>query len=218
MQKVMIVDDHQIVIDGYKLFFLRNKEYKVIAEANNAEQLFEIIEQTEIDIIILDIELPTLSGIEITEILTDKYPNIKIILLSGNLHKDENITKAINAGAMGVISKNTKQESLFIALDKIKNGDEYYSNCITDFLLKRYIDKSNIKESYIEEKNIKLTDREIELIKCFANGKSYKEIAAKLNISTRTVESHKVNILKKLNLYNIIDIVKFAIKNKYIAI
>jgi len=218
MQKVMIVDDHQIVIDGYKLFFLGNKEYKVIAEANNAEQLFEVLEHTFPNIIILDIELPTLSGIEITEILTEKHPNIKVILLSGNLHKDENITKAINAGAMGIISKSTKKDSLFKALDKVSSGDEYYSNCITDFLLKQYIKKSEIKNSYTAEKNIKLTDREIELIKCFANGKSYKEIAAKLNISTRTVESHKVNILKKLKLYNIIDIVKFAIKNNYIEI
>jgi len=218
MQKVMIVDDHQIVIDGYKLFFLGNKEYKIIGEANNAEQLFEFLTHTLPNIIILDIELPTLSGIEITEILTEKHPNVRIILISGNLHKDDNITKAINAGAMGIISKNSKKDDLFKALDKINNGDEYYSNCITDFLLKRYINKSNINDKYFEKRDINLTDREIELIKCFANGKSYKEIANNLNISTRTVESHKVNILKKLDLYSIIDIVKFAIKNKYIEI
>jgi DNA-binding NarL/FixJ family response regulator len=200
MQKVIIVDDHQIVIDGYKMLFLANNKYKVVNEANNAEQLMKILEHSIPDIILMDIELPTLNGIEITEILNNKYPQIKVIIISGNLLKDDNISDAVNAGVVGVLTKKTKKEELFLALDTITNNDVYYCECVRDFLIKRYINRKKITDKYSKSDKIKLTNREIELIKCFANGKSYKEIAEKLFISTRTVESHKINILKKSSL------------------
>lgn len=218
MNRIIIIDDHDIVRDGYKALFLGNKEFKIIGEASNSEELFEILKTQVPEIIILDIELPTLSGIEIMKILADKYPQIKVLILSGNLIKEDNIYNSINAGALGILPKHTKKEELFKALNKVKNGNEFYSDYVTDILLKKYINKTKLGSKYENKKEINLSEREIQIIKNFANGYSYKEIANKLYISPRTVESHKVNILNKLNLHTMIDIVKYAIKNHIITI
>jgi len=207
--KVYIVDDHKIVIDGIASFFIGNPDFELIGSANSAQNLFSDLKTIEPNILLLDIKLPGLSGIQIAKIVTKEYPGIKIVFLSANT--DENsLNDAISAGGVGYFSKDIDEEEFFMGLEKITAGLNYFSKGIQSTLFGTYSKQTN---TVVEYRDKILSDREIEVIKLFADGLSFKEIAQKLNISTRTVESHKKNILSKLNLKTTVDLVKYAILN-----
>ncbi len=207
--KVYIVDDHKIVIDGIATFFIGNANFELIGSALSAQDLFNDLKKLSPDILVLDINLPGLSGIQISKIITKEYPQIKIIFLSANTDEDS-LNDAIKAGGKGYLSKDVDEEEFFFGLEKLNNGETYFSKGIQSTLFGSYSKQVNDKSNY---RNDILTSREIEVIKLFADGLSFKEIADKLNISTRTVETHKKNILSKLELKTTIDMVKYAILN-----
>jgi len=207
--KLYIVDDHKIVIDGISSFLLGNTKFELIGSAISAQELFANLKKQTPDILLLDIKLPGLSGIQIAKIVTKEYPNIKIVFLSANLD-EESLNDAISAGGVGYFSKDIDEEEFFIGLEKITIGENYFSKGIQPILFGSFSKQANKTSEYKDEI---LSDREIEVIKLFADGLSFKEIAQKLNISTRTVESHKKNILSKLNLKTTVDLVKYAILN-----
>ena len=207
--KVYIVDDHKIVIDGIASFFIGNANFKLIGSALSAQELFNDLKSLSPNILVLDINLPGLSGIQISKIITKEYPQIKIIFLSSNTDKDS-LNDAIKAGGKGYFSKDVDEEEFFFGLEKLNNGETYFSKGIQSTLFDSYSKQINDNSSY---RNDILTSREIEVIKLFADGLSFKEIAEKLNISTRTVETHKKNILSKLKLKTTVDLVKYAILN-----
>ncbi|RLD44837.1 MAG: hypothetical protein DRI86_06520 [Bacteroidetes bacterium] len=206
--KVYIVDDHQIVIDGLETYFFGNEEFELVGFANSSKKLFEDLGELKIDVLILDINLPNLSGIQIARIVKQKYNSIKTVFLSANI--DENsLSDSIEAGGMGYFTKDIDEEDFFIGLNKIKKNESYYSKGIHNTLFGAYSNKTN-KNEFVSDV---LSQREVEVIKLFADGLSFKEIADELCISTRTVESHKKNILVKLDLKNTIELVKYAILN-----
>jgi len=207
--KLYIVDDHKIIIDGISSFLIGNTEFELIGSALSGQNLFTDLKHLTPDILLLDIKLPGLSGIQIAKIVTKEYPNIKIIFLSANVD-EESLNDAISAGGVGYFSKDIGEEEFFIGLEKIINNESYYSKGIQPTLFGAYSKQANTAVEYRDEI---LTDREIEVIKLFAEGLSFKKIAQKLNISTRTVESHKKNILSKLELKTTVDLVKYAILN-----
>ena len=207
--KLYIVDDHRIVIDGISSFFIGNTEFELIGNALSGQELFNDLKQKTPDILLLDIKLPGLSGIQIAKIVKNKYPNIKIIFLSANTDEDS-LNEAISAGGVGYFSKDIDEEEFFIGLTKIKNNENYYSKGIQPTLFGAYSKQTSTVSEYKDEI---LSDREVEVIKLFADGLSFKEIAQRLDISTRTVESHKKNILSKLELKTTVDLVKYAILN-----
>lgn len=214
--KIILVDDHEIVRNGIKSLLILNNEINIIGEASDGEELFNILKTAKPDIIILDIEMPGLSGLEIAAILDESHPEIKKILLSANIN-EENIRLAVEAGVLGILPKNCSHKDLIQAIESSIRGEAYYNNFVTDLLIKNYLNRNTISKKFSSQ-TTELSHREIEVIKCFADGMIYKEIADKLNISPRTVESHKVNILSKLQLNSIIDIVKYAIKNNLVEI
>lgn len=215
--KIILVDDHDIIRDGIKALLILSKDIEVIGEAGNSEELFELLKETKPDVLILDIELPTLSGLEIANIIQENFSDIKTLILSAK--NDENtIFEAINAGVLGILPKTVKSKELTDAIYKVNSGEQFYSDYIADLMIKSYINKSKISKKFEEKKEAELSAREIEVIRCFTDGMIYKEIADKLNISVRTVESHKLNILKKLELKTIIDLVKYAIKNNIVEL
>jgi DNA-binding NarL/FixJ family response regulator len=206
---VVIVDDHQIVRDGIKAMLMLSKSIKVIGEAADNDGLVQILEKNIPDIIILDITLPGKSGIEITNELVKKELPLKILILSANTD-EENIIGAIKAGASGFLPKDTPKDEFIEAINLVYNGEGYFGEKLSKIIYKSYI--QHVKTKKDSEPELCLSDREIEIIKQLAEGLSVKEIADKLFISPRTVESHKNNILGKLNLKNNIELVKFAIK------
>lgn len=212
--KLILVDDHQVVIDGIAASLMLYDDIEVIAEASNGKELFEKLETFSPDIIILDITMPDITGIEVCKMLKRDFPEIKVIFFTGNENQDS-IFEALKAGANAFLPKETQREELVSTIYAVNKGENYISNSISNTLIIDYLKKEK-KTSKYSKKEIVLTEREIEILTHIAEGLPYKNIAAKLFISTKTVEKHKRNLLNKLNLESTVDLVKYAIKNNII--
>lgn len=212
--KIILVDDHQIVRDGIKALLLNEPNISVIAEASDFAELSSCLNSKVPDIVLLDISLQGISGIEITRILKEKHPNIRVIILSMHINEDF-IINAFQSGASGYLAKNTTQAELLEAIKNVYEIGEYYSPMISNILMKSTIRniKSETKERIDETV---LTKREIEVLKMFASGFSNKEMSEKLFICIRTVESHKNHIMQKLGLKTQVEMLKFAFKNSFV--
>lgn len=215
--KLILVDDHQIVRDGIKSLLDGDIGIRVIAEAQSGYELFDLLKEQAPHIILLDISLPGMSGIEVAKIINREYQNIKIIMLSMYTGEDF-IFNSLKAGVQGYLPKNITREELLLAVNKVAQGEQYFSKSINDTILKSYIKnaKHNVKNN--SGRYEKLTSREKEILRYVAEGFNNQDIVDKLNISIRTVETHKSNLMKKLNLNNLVELVKFAIKNQIIDI
>jgi DNA-binding NarL/FixJ family response regulator len=209
--RVMIVDDHQLVRDGIIALLQDQEDIEIAGEANNGDELFAIMATVEPHIILMDISLPGKSGIDLTKELSKLYPRIFVLILSMYTHEDF-VINAIKAGARGYLPKNTTRKELLTAIHTIINGEEYFNEEISRLIMKSVV-KSAKAENNGETGKEELTKREIEIIKLFAEGLSNQDIAEKLFISVRTVESHKNHIMQKLGLKNNIDLVKYCIRN-----
>jgi two-component system, NarL family, response regulator LiaR len=209
MEKIslILVDDHQLFREGLHLLLSNLDEIDRISEASNAEELFIKLKQHVPDIIFMDIDLPGTNGIEITRQVLKQYPNIRIVALS--MYADEDYyLPMIEAGAKGFILKNSGFDDVEISIKRVMAGKNYYSQEILSGLLSA----SNRKTPTLK-KTTDLSERETEIIQRICQGLSNQEIAEKLNISKRTVDKHRENILLKTNTKNTAGLVMFAIKN-----
>jgi len=215
--RLILVDDHQLVRTGIANLLSGEQGFEIIGEAADAKELFDLLKLSHPDIAVLDIALPGMSGIEITKKLHNDFPGIRILILS--MHTSEEfIFNAINSGARGYLPKNTSRKELIEAIYAIQRGEEFFAESISNVILKSYIKKakSNLPED--ENKESLLSKREIEVLRLFAEGMTNQEIADKLFISIRTVESHKNHIMARLELKTTVDLVKFAIKNSIVLL
>ena len=207
--KILVVDDHQIVLDGICAILSNLQNTSVVATANNGQKAVDYVSNSEVDVVIMDIDMPVMNGLEATEILKNKKPHVKILTLS--MHDERSIIqKAIDAGADGYILKNSSQQELQKGIETVMNGSKYFSSDVTMSLINQseYL-KSTSASSELKE----LTEREIEVLGLIAEGLSNKEVAEKLFISHRTVDTHRTNLMKKLEVHNVAGLIKIAIKN-----
>jgi DNA-binding NarL/FixJ family response regulator len=215
--KVMLVDDHRIVRDGIKSILNASDNIEVIAEAGDYETAKLLLQNSIPDIIVLDVSMPGVSGIEAAKDLRENRPDLKVIILS--MYDDEDyIYNALKAGAKSYLPKNVGKRELLEAVETVYSGGEYFNEHIRNVILRSYIRKAKggSDDRHIKEKA--LTKRENEVLTLFADGLSNSEIAEKLFISVRTVEAHKNNIMQKFSLKSVVDLVKFAIKQGIIKI
>lgn len=215
--EIFLVDDHQLVRDGIKALLAGVAEIKIIGEANNGDELMEAIKYRQPAIILMDISLPDISGIDLTRQLSQSYPNIRVLILSMYTNEDF-VFNAMKAGARGYLPKNTSRQELLDAIFAIHDGHEFFSESISKIILKSFLRQATQSEGGSEDSPQSLTSREQEILKLFAEGQNNKEISQKLSISIRTVESHKNHIVKKLGLKSTVEMVKFAIKNKIVEL
>jgi DNA-binding NarL/FixJ family response regulator len=215
--RLILVDDHQLVRTGIANLLAGEPGFEIIGEAADAKDFFDLLKHSQPDITVLDIALPGMSGIEITKNLHNDYPGIRILILS--MHTSEEfIFNAINSGARGYLPKNTSRKELIEAIYAIQRGEEYFAESISNVILKSYIKKTKSDSPDDEDKENLLSKREIEVLKLFAEGMTNQEIADKLFISIRTVESHKNHIMARLELKTTVDLVKFAIRNNIVLL
>ncbi|MEI6766701.1 MAG: response regulator transcription factor [Bacteroidota bacterium] len=215
--KIILVEDHQIVRDGIKALLTDIPNIEIVGEVADHIELYEKLTHELPDVIIMDISLPGMSGIELTRQLGETHPSIKVLMLSMYTSEDF-IFNSLKSGARGYLPKNTTRRELVEAIETISRGEEFFSDSISSIILKSYITKAKSTDQQAEKTEEKLTNREIEILKLFASSLSNQEIADKLFISVRTVESHKNHIMQKLELKSTVDLIKFAIRNKLVEI
>lgn len=206
--KILLADDHAIITDGVKSIISKVNNYEVVGTAFTGREAIDKAKELNPDIIIMDIGMAELNGITATKLIKNSMPDIKIIILS--VHSRKNIIfEAFKAGASGYILKSDASQDILTALKSISEGRNFISPAITEHL----VDFVMHPESFRNDPNASpLSAREIEVVQLVAEGNSAQEIADKLNISKRTVESHRANIMKKTGCRSIADLIKYAIK------
>ncbi len=214
MIKIILIDDHKIVRNGIKMLLETSEDIQIIGEYDSFVHYSNNGFTPVPDIFILDISMPEINGIEAAKIIKEKLPECGIIILS--MHTNEEfVIQSVKAGVNAYLPKNISKKELLEAVEKVERGEEYFSNDVSKIIIRSMMKHSDAaKASKLEL----LSKREIELLELFAQGKSNKEIADALFISTRTVESHKNHILVKLELKNQVELVKFAIKARIIEL
>lgn len=205
-KRIILVDDHTMFIDGIKTIINKIDTYQVIGEASNGKEALELLDKQEVDLVITDINMPEMSGTELTKRIKENNPDIKIMVLS--MYDDrEIIHEIVMSEAEGYILKNAGKKELLSALQKILNGGTYYSNEVMEIITENYVRKQKAIE-----KTKDLTSREIEILKLVCQEHSTPEIADILHISPLTVETHRKNILKKTKARTIVGLIRFAIE------
>ena len=210
--KIGIVDDHKIVRDGLKAMLMGEVDMKVIFESANAENALNIADNIKPDVFLLDIILPGMDGISLASKMKVVRPETRILMLSSNI--DElTIVNAINAGVDGYLSKDASGDEVKRAIMIVASGEAYYGEKVSAIVFKSFIARkgSNSSGNKLVTDDI-LSEREKDIIRCFGDGLSYKETAAKLNISPRTVETHRNTVMEKLGLHSLAELIKFAIR------
>ncbi len=203
--KLFIADDHQMFIDGIKSLLHDVNDIEIIGEANNGKQVLEKLEELSPDIILMDIGLSELNGIVTPRMVSAKYPAVKIIALT--MYDDNNrVHKMLKAGAKGYVLKNTSKQELLQAIQTVAAGGGDYSAPGAGKIMQKISDENTNPVS-------NLTEREIEIIKLIVKSMTNKEIAAKLFISELTVNTHRKNAMRKLEIKNTAGLVKFALEN-----
>lgn len=207
--KIAIVDDHQIVIDGLKALLSKNDKFRVTLSSTKAKDMLLQIENAEVDILITDIMMPEMDGMELAREVNKSFPQIKIIALSMNGQAADVNQMIMESNICGYMLKNIGQKELLMALQKISSGSVYFSKEILDEMLLA-------QDRNTKEVTSNLTQREIEIIRLIEKEYNNKEIAGSLFISERTVETHRKNIFRKVKASSLLGLVKYAYEHNLI--
>lgn len=214
--KVLLVDDHQIVRDGIKSILTDEQDILLTGSVSNAKEALAFIETNLPDVVIADLSMPNISGIELTEIITAKYASVKVLILS-MFNNEEYIVNAIRAGAKGYLPKqDSTTEILLEAIRTIHKGDDFFSPSISKIVMKSFVNNLKGSKTNKTAEKIQLTSREKEILKLYVEGFTNTEISDKLNLSIHTVKTHKNNIMQKYNFKSTVEMIKYAIKNKIV--
>ena len=213
--KIIIVDDHALFREGLKLLIEKENIGEVIAEAENGVVLLSILKTLKPDVVIMDIDMPVMNGLDATEHIVKEYPDINVLVLS--MHGDQDhYHKLINLGANGYVLKTAGKLELENAISSVAQGICYFSS---ELLRKIIIDLDNQKAGeLVMNARIDLTDRELEVLELLCKGLSVSEIANKLFLSVKTIEAHRSKLILKTETKNTIGLILFAIKNKIVSI
>lgn len=210
--RLLIVDDHQMLLDGISALLQDVSQFEIIAKANNGKQALEILSVNKVDVVVTDINMPEMNGIELAQQIQTNFPSVKILALSMFSEK-QTIRDMIDAGVSGYILKNTGKEELVGALTKISSGGLFFGDDVTNEMMRMMTD-SEKNEKKREE--VTLTSREKEILKLIAKEYSNIQIATELFISERTVETHRKNIFRKTNTKGVVGLMKYAYEHQLV--
>jgi DNA-binding NarL/FixJ family response regulator len=212
---IVIVEDHHLFREGVKLIMCNTPHIEVIADFSNGKEFMDNLPLLDPDLVLMDIDMPHLNGLETTREALKTRPNLKIMVLS-MLTDETSYYQMINAGVRGFMLKDSKSQELIYAIETIANGGNYFSQDLMRRIIARYTGPDARDERGISAGSF--SDREMEVLRLLCKGKSTQEIADNLFISHRTVEGHRYNLLHKTNTKNTVSLVMFALKNKIVAV
>jgi DNA-binding NarL/FixJ family response regulator len=215
--RILIADDHEVVRRGLSALLQAQEGWEICGEASDGREAVEKAKLLKPDFVILDIGMPNLNGLAATRQLTQHDPNFKIIVLTIT-DSDHVIREALDAGARGFVLKSDAVRDLVSAIDALQRGQMFFTPRVNDLVLAGFLEKGTVSPRGAPPKFPSLTPREREVIQLLAEGKSSKEVASVLNLSTKTAETHRSNIMRKLGFHSIRDLVLYAVKNNIIQV
>jgi DNA-binding NarL/FixJ family response regulator len=220
----MLADDHEIVRTGIKQMLESEQDLQIVAEAANGREAVELALEHQPDVLIMDISMPQMTGIEATQALTQANSPVRVLILS-MFDREEYVLNAVKYGAYGYILKDTDKPRFLKAIHKIANGEKYYSSEVSQIIIDQYLhgvttpeasSPSTQTDTYNRASTYDITKREHEILERIVNGHSNKTISDELQISVRTIETHRLHIMKKLNVNNAADLIRIAIKQQIV--
>ncbi len=215
--RILLADDHEIVRRGLSALLQKHEGWEVCGEARDGREALEMAKQLKPDVVIVDIGMPYLNGLDATRQLMQLDPQFKVIILTIT-DSDQVIREALDAGARGFVLKSDAARDLVSAVEALQGKRMFFTPRVNDLVLAGFLDKGHHASRDQPPHLPTLTVREREVTQLLAEGKSSKEVATLLNLSTKTVETHRSNIMRKLSLHSIRDLVVYAIKNNIIQI
>ena len=214
MIRIILADDHAVIRRGLRLLLEQQEDFEVVGEASDGREALALAEALKPDIAVLDITMQNMNGIEAARQITDKQLGISVIMLS--MHADEAfVLRALKAGARGYVLKEAPETDLVRAVRLVSDGKSFFSPAVSRMLVEDYVRR--LRDKDIEDSYDLLTPRERELLQLIAEGKSNKDVANMLNLSVYTVETHRSNILEKLNLHSVPELILYAVRKGVIS-
>jgi len=214
MIRIVLADDHAVMRRGLRLVLEQQEDFEVIGEAGDGREAVRLADTLKPDVAVLDITMPNLNGIEAACQITAKHSGVAIVILS--MHADESyVLRALKAGARGYLLKESPESDFLRAIRSVTEGKAFFSPIVSRLLVEDYVRQMQAKD--IEDSYDLLSPREREILQLVAEGKTNKEIAGMLNLSLYTVETHRSNILEKLNLHNVPELILYAVRKGVIA-
>ena len=212
--RILLADDHTVVRKGLRLLLESQPGFSVIADAADGREALALAEQHAPDVVVMDVAMPGLNGIEAARQILARHPNAAVVFLS--MHSDEGyVLKALKAGARGYLLKDSAEYDLIHAVRAVSEGKAFFSPAISKMLVEDYMHQ--MKERSVEDSFDLLTGREREVLQLLAEGKNNKDVASILNLSLYTVETHRSNIFQKLNLHSSAELILYAIRKGVIG-
>lgn len=213
--RIVLADDHALIRSGIATLLQGSKDIEVVGEASNGEEALERIRELNPDVVVIDLSMPKLSGIEATKIITKRFPSTRVIVLT--MHENEEyIYQIVRSGAGGYVLKSAGKEELSSAIRAVAAGEKFFSPRVSQIMAESYVRRTE-GESQQSGPDIPLTKREREIIILVSRGLTNQQIAAQLYISPRTVDTHRTNIMQKLDIHDLANLVRYAIDHGLLA-
>ena len=214
MIRIVLAEDHAVMRHGLRLVLEEQEDFQVVGEASDGREAVTQVEALKPDVVVLDITMPNLNGIEAARQISTKQPGVSIVVLS--MHSDEGyVLRALKSGARGYLLKESPEADFIQAIRSVSQGKAFFSPAVSRMLVEDYV--RQLQDKKIEDTYELLTSRERELLQLFAEGKSNKEAAKMLNLSPYTVETHRANILEKLHLHSVSELILYAVRKGVIS-
>jgi DNA-binding NarL/FixJ family response regulator len=211
--RVLLVDDHTVVRQGLRKILESDDEIEIVGEAGDGRSAVDMVQRMRPHVVVMDVALPELNGIEATRQITKRVDGAKVLVLT--MHSDDvYVRQSLKAGARGYLLKDSEDLDLIKAVKAVGQGGSFFSPSVSKVLLAGYLGDPTGKE--VEDNLALLTDREREVLQLIAEGKTNKEVANLLNVSINTVETHRKHVMEKLDLHNTAELVRFAVRKKIV--
>lgn len=210
---MLIADDHQVVRKGITTLLEDEADIEIVGEAFDGLDAIEKIKILNPHVVLLDIAMPKMNGIETAEVIDRNYKNVKSLIFSMH-HNEDYIIKAVESGAWGYILKDTTKDEMLMALRKVASGEKYFTHQVSNIIVETLINKP--QKLSIKKEGYRLSKKEKIVLKEIVNGMNSREIAEKLNLSTRTVDNHRAHMMKKTSVKNAVELVKLALKENLV--
>jgi two-component system response regulator NreC len=211
--RILICDDHTLFVEGVKAMLRNEETLEIVGEARDGRRAVELIKQLKPDVILMDVSMPDMNGFDATRRVHDFDPDAKVLILT--MHDEEElVARCLEAGAAGYIMKDAPAAQLLYAIETVRKGERYLSPNVLKKVMDGYVKGTSRPQTSYD----RLTGREREILKLLAEGSTVKEIAVRLSLSIKTVEAHKHNMMKKIDVHDRTELIKYAIQKKLIAV